>query len=120
MPRLLALLLAIVAGSVDAQPPYRAGRSGHHGAIAYHAASGNTGFSFDFRDSRAAKRAALDQCAQPECVVVVSFRNACGALFAASAKGFAATGATRQEAEAKARARCASRECELVAWSCTK
>ena len=128
MPRVLAafvlaaLVLAAGFGASADTPPQRAGRAGHHGAIAFHAASGQVGYSYDFREARAAKQAALAQCAHADCVVLVSFRDACGAIYnnARAGKGFGATGATRQEAETRARTRCKSEDCALVAWSCTR
>ena len=116
---ILILLGSTLALSAEAQS-YRAGRSGFHGAIAYHPETGSVGFSFDFKKSRDAKAAALTQCGQPSCQVVVSVRNACGALRVVGGKWFIATGATRDEAETKVGAKCTAKSCKTVAWTCTK
>jgi Domain of unknown function (DUF4189) len=81
------------------------------GAIAYHRATGAFGYSFDFIGQREAGAAALETCAHPECIVVASYRNGCGAL---------AEGVTAQEAETKARLQCTDPQCRVIAWSCTK
>ena len=108
-----------------AQPALaRSAKKGFHGAIALQRDTGRFGYASDALTSRAAKLEALKQCADPHCEVVASFSNACGALARQAARGakgyFSATGAVRQEAETKALRLCAAKECELVAWACTK
>ena len=90
------------------------------GAIAYHRATGAFGYSFDFPGAREAGTAALDSCAHPECIVVASYKNGCGALVDGPAGPAVAEGVTAQEAETKARQQCADAGCRLIAWSCTK
>ena len=90
------------------------------GAIAYHRDSSSYGYSYDFASGREAKIEALKQCGHPKCEALVNFRSACAALAEGPKKAAAATGATRQEAETKALKRCASGECKLLAWVCTK
>lgn len=124
--RTTLLHLALVAAIACMTPPAlaRAAKKGVHGAIALQRDSGRFGYAADALTSRAAKLEALKQCADPRCEVVASFSNACGALARNPARGakgyFPATGAVRQEAETKALRLCAARECELVAWACTK
>ena len=117
--RLLLLLLLVFAGSLQPAAA-RVVKKGLYGAIALERESGRFGYAYDSVTSRAAKIEALNQCAQPRCEVVANFRNACGALARGPTKYFPATGATRPEAEAKARRLCASKDCEVVAWACTK
>jgi hypothetical protein len=95
-------------------------KKGVYGAIALERESGQFGYAYNSATSRAAKIEALNQCADPRCEVVAAFSNACGALARGGKKYFSATGATRPEAEAKARRLCAARDCEVVAWACTK
>jgi hypothetical protein len=99
-------------------------KKGVYGAIALERETGQFGYVYNAATSRAAKIEALKQCAQPRCEVVVSFSNACGVLARQPARGpkgyFTATGATQQETETKALRLCASRDCAIVAWACTK
>jgi hypothetical protein len=90
------------------------------GAIAYHRATGAFGYSFDYASPRDAGTAALEACAHPECLVVASYRNACGALVDGPTGPAFAEGATSQEAETKARLQCTDPQCHVIAWSCTK
>jgi hypothetical protein len=90
------------------------------GAIAYHRSTGAFGYSFDYSGEREAGVAALEACANAECIVVASFRNGCGALVDGPTGPAAAVGVTAQEAETKARLQCTSPECRVIAWSCTK
>ena len=91
-----------------------------HGAIAYEPGRRAVGYAYDFKSSRDAKIEALKQCGNPACEVVLSFRNACGAVARGPGKPFAVTGATRAEAETKAMRLCGHKACEIVAWACTK
>ena len=97
------------------QPPKAA-----FGAIAFDRASASYGYSFDLRSSREAKVEALKQCGNPQCEVVLNFRNTCGALASGPRKSGAMTGSTRQEAETKALRKCAEKDCKVLAWACTK
>ena len=91
-----------------------------HGAIAYEPGRRATGYSYDFKSAREAKVEALRQCGDPACEVLVSFRNACGAIAQGPGKPFAVTGATRAEAQTKALRRCDHKACQIVAWACTR
>lgn len=89
------------------------------GAIAFHHDTGSNGFSFNQHSAREASVEALKQCGHGNCEVVLSIRNACGAL-ASSKKGFASSaGATRAEAETKAMKKCGA-GCSAVTWTCTR
>lgn len=90
------------------------------GAIAYHRPTGAFGYSFDHPGSREAGIAALDACANPECIVVARFSNGCAALVDGPAGPAVAEGVTAQEAETKARLQCTDPQCRLVVWSCTR
>jgi hypothetical protein len=90
------------------------------GAIAYHRSTGAFGYSFDFLGSREAGVAALDSCANPECIVVASFSNGCGALVDGPGGPSVGEGVTAQEAETKARLQCTDPQCRLIVWSCTR
>ncbi len=120
--RTALLHLALVAAvACMAQPALaRAAKKGAHGAIALQRDTGRFGYAADALTSRAAKLEALKQCADPRCEVVASFSNACAALARGPKGYFPATGAVRQEAETKALRLCTARECELVAWACTR
>lgn len=95
-------------------------KKGVYGAIALQRETGQLGYAYNAATSRAAKIESLNQCADARCEVVAAFSNACGALARGPKKYFPATGATRQEAEAKALRLCASRECSVAAWACTR
>lgn len=113
---LAATVLACASASATAQTR---GTKGPYGAIAYHAPTHSVGYTYDYPASRAAKIDALKQCGHEKCEVVVSFRNACGALATRDARFGAAEGATRAEAEAKASRKC-GKDCEIAAWACTR
>ena len=113
----VAVALFVHAGPVSAA---KQSKKSAYGAIAYEPARRATGYSYDFKTAPEAKVEALKQCGEPACEVLVSFRNACGAVARGRSKPITATGATRAEAETKALRRCADRTCEIVAWACTK
>ena len=121
--RTTMLSLATVVFAFAMSAPVRAAtypKEAAYGAIAYEPGRRATGHSYDFKTAREAKLEALKQCGDPACEVLVSFRNACGALAQGSGKPFAVTGATRAEAQTKALRRCGHQACEIVAWACTK
>ena len=95
------------------------GRNALHGAIAYHAASGSTGWATDRRTSREARIDALKQCGHEQCVVVASVTRNCAALARNPKKFSVQKGATRQEAETKALGKCGP-GCEIAVWTCTR
>lgn len=118
-----ALRFGLIAALACAAPAALSGvaaKRGAYGAIALERESGQFGYAYNSATARAAKIEALKQCVDPRCEVVASFRNACGALARSAKQYFAATGATRPEAETKTRRLCAAKECEIVVWACTK
>jgi len=116
---LLAALVLAAAGDAEAQAR-RAQNA--HGAIAYHRATDSVGYAYDYPSERAASAAALNQCGQPACAVVIAFRNACGAVAIAPAKKQPAggRGVTAPEAESRALKACGLDACHIVAWACTR
>jgi hypothetical protein len=96
-----------------------AGRNALHGAIAYHAASGSSGWATDRRTSREARIDALKQCGHEQCVVVATVTRNCAALARNPKKFIVQKGATRQEAETKALSKCGA-GCEIAVWTCTR
>lgn len=114
----LALGAAVLLPAV-ASAAHKAPRNAVYGAIAVNPKTKAYGYTYDFGNSRDAKREALRQCGEPACEVVANFRNGCAAVAAGKGKPAAATGATRQEAEAKALRRCGG-DCAVLAWACTK
>ena len=111
-----ACLYSIAAVAAKPGPPKRV-----YGAIAYHRDSSSVGYSYDFANSRDAKKEALKQCGNAKCEVLIAFRNACGAVAEGGRKPEAMSGATRQEAETKSLRRCGNaKACRIVAWACTK
>lgn len=123
-PLLRLALIAVFACAAPAALAKAVAKKTAYGAIALERGSGEFGYVYNAASARAAKIEALKQCAQPRCEVMVSFSNACGALARQPARGpkgyFTATGATRQEAESKALRLCASTDCAIAAWACTK
>ena len=90
-----------------------------NGAIAYHPASGSFGYAVNRRSAREAKVEALKLCDNADCEVVLTLKNSCGALANSKQTYFVSRGATRAEAEAKARRQCGAK-CEILVWACTK
>lgn len=94
-----------------------------YGAIAYSFKAGTWGFWYDAPSQKIADSKALAECKKhgKGCKIAVSFRNACGAVYAGSKGWSVGRGENRDQAEAQAAAGCSkrSRSCELVAWSCT-
>jgi len=105
-----------VLGAAQEKP---ATRSAFHGAIAYHQASGSMGWATDRRTEREAKIEALKQCGHEQCVVVATVTRSCAALARNPKKFIVQKGATRQEAETKALAKCGA-QCEIAVWTCTR
>jgi hypothetical protein len=117
-------LIAAIAGAAEPALAKAAPKKGAYAAIALQRETGQFGYVTNAATSRAAKIEALKQCADPRCEVVSAFSNACGVLARQPAPGpkqyVTATGATRQEAESKALRLCAARDCEILAWACTR
>ncbi len=90
-----------------------------HGAIAWHSATSNLGYSHDFANARAANIEALRQCGHERCEVILSLANECGAIAKGPRGSAAKKGNTRAEAETRALKAC-GKECRPVAWACTR
>jgi Domain of unknown function (DUF4189) len=116
---LLAAAVFAAGGDADAQT-----RRTHYayGAIAYHRSTDSVGYAYDYPTERAASVAALNQCGQPTCSIVIAFRNACGAVAIAPSKKqpSGGRGVTAQEAESRALKACGVDACHIVAWACTR
>lgn len=112
---LLAVLLAFPAQAEKK----KSATPNRFGAIAFHRASQSWGVSYDAVRARDASVAALNQCGQRECIVIHAFKNGCAALADGPKAAAAASGATRDEAETKALARCGA-GCKPLAWACTR
>jgi hypothetical protein len=118
MRRLFVLVLGFLILPVEAAK--QASVPNRFGAIAFHRESQSWGVSFDQPRARDAAVAALKQCNHARCEVVHRFKNGCAALVDGPKEAFAASGATRDEAETKALKRCASARCKPLAWACTR
>ena len=116
---LVAALVLSAAGDAAAQSRRTPNA---YGAIAYHATTDSVGYAYDYPSERAASAAALSQCGQPACTVVIGFRNACAAVAIAPAKKqpVGARGVTAPEAESRALKACGLDSCHIVAWACTR
>lgn len=115
----LCASLPLVSDAFASGWSHRAGRTGYHAAIAWHAPTEALGYAYDFRTSRDARRAALLQCAHPECEVITHVRNACAVVLRRKSDLFTGEGATRDEAMLHAKRKCTS-GCDELAWVCTK
>jgi hypothetical protein len=120
MKPVAAALLALLAA-----PPLHAAERfvarNNYGAIAYNAATGAYGFSYDQRSRRGALQVALSQCAG-SCSETRQFKDSCGAIAASAERPprryALATADTRELVEKAALAKC--RGCEILAWTCTR
>ncbi len=119
-----ALLLAALPAFAETKGGKRSAEPNRFGAIAYHRASQSWGVGYNHARARDANVEALKQCGNGNCEVVHKFKNGCAALADGPKTQFAASGATRDEAEAKTLRRCAevnrTASCNLVAWACTR
>ena len=118
----MLLAAALLAAPADAAK--QSAVPNRFGAIAYHRATQSWGVSFNTPRARDASLEALKQCGRPNCEVVHKFKNGCAALADGPRIQFAASGATRDEAETKTLRRCAevnkAASCNLIAWACTR
>ena len=118
MRSVLAFLLGFLVLSAEAAK--QASIPNRFGAIAYHRESQSWGVAYDKSRARDAAVEALRQCGQQRCEIVHRFKNGCAALADGPKTAFAASGATRDEAETKALKRCADKRCQVMAWACTR
>ena len=121
---LAAALLAAAPGIAETKGAKRSAEPNRFGAIAYHRASQSWGVGYNHARARDATVEALKQCGHGKCEVVHKFKNGCAALADGPKTQFAASGATRDEAETKTLRRCTevnrSASCNLIAWACTR
>jgi hypothetical protein len=119
-----ALLLAAPTALAETKGGKRSAVPNRFGAIAYHRASQSWGVGYNHARARDANVEALKQCGNGRCEVVHKFKNGCAALADGPKTQFAASGATRDEAETKTLRRCTEVNrgagCNLIAWSCTR
>jgi serine/threonine-protein kinase len=115
MAAMLAPLLAVTLGSAEAL-------ADNFGAIAFSQDNGRVGYSYDYGSQNGAEQRALAQCGDQSCVVVVWFRNACGALAIGDGNGYGVGWASgQQDAEQIALTNCFqyTNNCKNNTWSCT-
>jgi hypothetical protein len=121
---LAGFLLPACIAVFPAEAANKSTAAGRYGAIAYHRESQAWGLSYDKSQARDASVEALKQCGRKQCEVVLKFKSGCAALAEGSKTFAAVSGATRDEAEAKALRRCgeknAGKDCTPVAWACTR
>jgi hypothetical protein len=111
----LAPLLALTLGSTAALADY-------YGAIAFSQDTGGAGFSYDYGTQYSAEQRALSECGDASCMVVVWFRNACGALAIGDGNGYGTGWAVNQgDAEQIALTNCFqyTNNCANNTWACT-
>ncbi|MBB1261989.1 DUF4189 domain-containing protein [Streptomyces sp. OF8] len=80
---------------------------------------GSWGRAWDYRTRAAAERGALSRCSGPNCKVLTSFSNGCGAVVYNRSinRYWGGSGATQQAAEASARANAGGGT--TIVWQCT-
>ena len=119
-----ALLHAALPASAETKENKRSPAPNRFGAIAYDRAVPSWGVGYNHARARDANVEALKQCGHGKCEVVHKFKNGCAALADGPKVHFAASGATRSEAETKTLRRCAEvnrgASCNLIAWGCTR
>lgn len=124
--RALAVVLAVLLAAPPAlgSTTKKSATPNRFGAIAWHRPTQSWGVAYDHARARDAHVQALQQCGQPQCEIVQKFRNGCAALADGPRISFAASGATRAEAEARALRRCSEKNrnetCTAIAWGCTR
>jgi len=112
------LLFSLAAFATDAAGA-RVGKRQLWGSIAYNSKSGTYGYAVDRKTKREAETEAFHQCG-PDCDVIKTFRDACGAIANRPRKYAWDTGASREIAERKALTRCGDEaSCKITVWACT-
>lgn len=121
VPARAPIILLLAAGLLIADAPAhaKAPKKSVYGAIAVNRDTRVVGYAYDFKTSQEAKRAALKQCGERKCEVLVSFRNGCAAVATGKDRFVTMTGATKDEAETKVMRKC-GKDCATLAWACTK
>jgi Domain of unknown function (DUF4189) len=94
----------------------------YYGAIAFSPDTGSVGYSYNYGTRNGAENRALAECGRRDCVAVIWFRNACGALATGDGNGYGyAWAVTRAEAEDTALNQCNryTTNCAYNTWACT-
>ncbi|APB33462.1 hypothetical protein GlitD10_1142 [Gloeomargarita lithophora Alchichica-D10] len=111
-PHWFWLLLPTVLWSLPAQAQES------FGAIALGKNSSRFGYSYDWKNSSQATQRALRECGSPDCQVVLTFNNGCGAVAESANRTGVGTGKTRNLAEQAALKLCNEPGCKVTVWAC--
>ena len=111
-----SLVLLAFAFATDAAAA-RNGKRQLWGAIAYNSKTGAYGYTIDQRTKRDAETSAFNQCGSG-CGMIKTFRDACGVVAVDGKRVTYESGASREIAESKARAKCGE-SCTIKVWACT-
>lgn len=121
MKPLLVALLAVFFIAPVAQAKERFVAKNNYGAVVFNPGTGAYGYSYDQRSRRAALQVAQSQCSG-SCIEVRQFKDSCGAIAASAERPprryALATADSRELVERAALAKC--RDCEILAWTCTR
>jgi hypothetical protein len=105
----------------SALPPTLAPSAGTFGAIAYSAATGSSGSSWNHGTKEAAEEYAMHECIDGNCVLIQSHAEGCSALAVGEHGGWgSASESSRDRAEKEALRSCQNlgRRCRVRAWAC--
>ncbi len=111
------LFFLTLSFSLDAVAQKKSAK-GQWGAIAYHSKTGKFGYAVNVASKRVAETEAFRQCG-PDCNLVESFRNTCGAVAVRPNRAVWDRGASRAIAEQKALRKCGGEACTIAVWACT-
>jgi serine/threonine-protein kinase len=94
------------------------------GSIAFSASTQATGWTHGYANQTAAENAALDLCnrSADDCVIAISFRNACGAVAVGANGGWGADWGTADwDAQQSALGACGEHDsgCRVLRWQCS-
>jgi len=112
----ILVLLALLIVALEASGA-RSGKRQLWGAIAYDSKTGAYGYAIDVKTKRDAETAAFNQCGSG-CGLIKTFRDACGVVAVDGKRVTYESGASREIAESKARAKCGE-SCTIKVWACT-
>ena len=112
----ILVLLALLIVALEASGA-RSGKRQLWGAIAYNSKTGAYGYAIDVKTKRDAETAAFNQCGSG-CGLIKTFRDACGVVAVDGKRVTYESGASREIAESKARAKCGE-SCTVKVWACT-
>lgn len=89
-----------------------------YGAIATNE-DGAWGYTYNYPSQAQAESAALSECGKSDCILRVTFKNACGAVAESNSHLGWGWGEDRAEAEAQAISGCGRGDCKVLTWACT-